>query len=432
MPDVNQLERLLKEGETSLVEFKASPANMDAIRRDVCAFANDLPGHGAPGYIFVGVDDKGQPTGLRIDDQLQQQLAFVKDDGKIQPLPHLTVERVVLHGTAVAVVTVWPSIALPVRLEGQVWIRTGTTRDRATLQQERILTERDVAATLPFDQRPCAAATKEDLDLGSFQADYLPRVVDPAVLLENHRTIEYKLASFRFFHLRRGVPTHAGVLAFGKDPLNFLPGAYIQFVRYDGPSRAARVLDHKTIKGKLKDQLLQLDALLPAQIHTPRVPGSGLKYEDRPDYPLDALREFVLNAVMHRSYEGTSAPVRIYWYAGHVEIQSPGGLYGEVTESNFEDVNDYRNPVLAEVLKGLGYVDRYGRGIVRAQAALRANGNPPAQFTFQQTHVLVRAETAARSLDVAAKGMRTPPDSPAVADPEGGDPLEDATEEPAR
>jgi ATP-dependent DNA helicase RecG len=92
---------------------------------------------------------------------------------------------------------------------------------------------------------------------------------------------------------------------------------------------------------------------------------------------------------MHRAYEGTSAPVRINWFTNRVEIQNPGGLYGQVTPQNFERVSDYRNPVIAEAMKGLGYVERFGTGITRANAALNKNGNPPPEFVFEPTYVLV-------------------------------------------
>ena len=97
---------------------------------------------------------------------------------------------------------------------------------------------------------------------------------------------------------------------------------------------------------------------------------------------------------MHRTYESTNAPVRFYWFADRVEVQSPGGLYGQVTPENYERVNDYRNPVLAEVLKVLGYVERFGTGIARAIAALLANGNPKAEFEFEPTHVKLTVRRA--------------------------------------
>ena len=106
------------------------------------------------------------------------------------------------------------------------------------------------------------------------------------------------------------------------------------------------------------------------------------------DYPPIAVRELLLNAVMHRSYEST-APVRFYWYDDRIEIQSPGGLYGMASPENFPRQTAYRNPVLAEAMATLGYVNRFGRGVFRAQDALRRNGNPEAKFHFEPSFVLV-------------------------------------------
>jgi ATP-dependent DNA helicase RecG len=92
---------------------------------------------------------------------------------------------------------------------------------------------------------------------------------------------------------------------------------------------------------------------------------------------------------MHRTFEGTNAPVRINWFTDRVEIQNPGGLYGSVNPGNFQRMSDYRNPVIAEAMKALGYVERFGTGIARANAALQVNGNPQAEFQFEQSHVLV-------------------------------------------
>jgi predicted HTH transcriptional regulator len=125
------------------------------------------------------------------------------------------------------------------------------------------------------------------------------------------------------------------------------------------------------------------------QVERLEVPAEGLRFEDVPDYPVAAIRELALNAVMHRSYEGANAPVRISWFTDRVEIQNPGGLYGHVTPQNFGRVPDYRNPVLAEAMSALGYVEKYGTGVARARDALARNGNPPPEFTFEPEHFLV-------------------------------------------
>jgi ATP-dependent DNA helicase RecG len=423
MKDATALEDLLADVESPHVERKSSANDGEKIRQAICAFANDLPGDRQPGYLFIGVDDAGGPAGLRIDDQLLLKLAGMRSDGNILPLPSLVVEKVILRGAPVAVVEVLPSEAPPVRFKGQIWVRVGPRRDVASVEEERRLTERGVASALTFDRRPCLPSSLDDLDIDSFRRGYLPRVIDAGVLRENQRSVEIQLASLRLFDVRRRVPTHAGVLAFGHDPLQFLPGAFIQFTRYDGRTRAAPVLDHKDVRGSLPAQLQRLDDLVSAQIRVAMVAGHGFVHEPRPDYPLAAIRELVLNAVMHRTYEGTSAPVRLHWFNERIEVTSPGGLYGHVTPENFGHVNDYRNPVIAEVMKSLGYVEGFGSGIARVHDALDRNGNPPAAFGLEPAHVAVTVHAAPTLSGGASKGRPSPVPGPAIPEP-------DAVEEP--
>ncbi|NJL58780.1 MAG: hypothetical protein HC887_03150 [Desulfobacteraceae bacterium] len=97
------------------------------------------------------------------------------------------------------------------------------------------------------------------------------------------------------------------------------------------------------------------------------------------NYPFWALRELVMNAVMHRNYE-SNAPIYCYEFSDRIEITNPGGLYGEVRPENFPNASDYRNPVIAEAMKYIGYVNRFNIGIRQAQSELRKNGNRPAEF----------------------------------------------------
>jgi ATP-dependent DNA helicase RecG len=107
-------------------------------------------------------------------------------------------------------------------------------------------------------------------------------------------------------------------------------------------------------------------------------------------YPRVALQQLTRNAIMHRAYEGTNTPVRVYWFTDRIEIYNPGGPFGSVTPENFGQpgITDYRNPNIADAMKVLGFVQRFGVGIATAQAELRKNGNPPADFQIQPSNVL--------------------------------------------
>jgi ATP-dependent DNA helicase RecG len=181
-----------------------------------------------------------------------------------------------------------------------------------------------------------------------------------------------------------------GILVTGKEPRQFIPGFYIQFVRFDGTELTDPIQDQKDISGSLIDLLRYLDEVLQANIVT----ASDIKAQPieikQPNYPIVALQQLVRNAVMHRSYEETNAPVRVYWFSDRLEIQSPGGLFGQVNRQNFgQGVTDYRNPHLAEAMKTLGYVQRFGIGIPTAQKELSKNGNPPAEFTIEDSYISV-------------------------------------------
>jgi ATP-dependent DNA helicase RecG len=116
--------------------------------------------------------------------------------------------------------------------------------------------------------------------------------------------------------------------------------------------------------------------------------------ERRPDYPLATLQQVLRNAVLHRNYE-SHVPVYWYWFADRIEIHSPGGLYGRVNEQNFGEAyaTDYRNPVLAQGLKVLGFVQRFGHGIALARRACADNDNPPPKFEFSPSAVLCTIRT---------------------------------------
>ena len=387
------LEALMSDLESDLVERKESAADGRKIRRNVCAFANDLPGNGRPGVVLVGVRDDGSCASLPIDDALLTKLANIRGDGGVLPLPSMTVQRRVLRGCEVAVVSVEPSADTPVRYEGRVWVRVGPSVHEGSVADERLLTERRRAADLPFDSRPTGGAHLDHLDQGFLRSHYLPAAIAPEVLEQNTRPLEHQLRSLRLVQGER--PTWGAILAFGLDPQAFVPGAWVQFLRIDGTEITDPIRHQKQLTGGLDDVVRRLDELLDLNVSVRTQVAGAARERRRPDYPADALRQLAHNAVMHRSYEGTNTPVRIRWFSDRVEIASPGGLYGRITRDNFgAGDTDYRNPLLAEIMANLGFAQRFGLGVPLARRALEANGNPAPEFDFQQALVVATVRIA--------------------------------------
>lgn len=388
----DQLEVLLGDLESDRVERTTSTSKTDKFGEAMCAFANDLPGHGEPGYLMIGADDDGTLSGLTVTDALLKNLAAIRADGNLLPQPAINVARFALQGGELAVVEVLPSDLPPVRYKGRVWVRVGPRRGIANEQDERILSERRVARARSFDARPCREASIDDIALGQFDA-YRREAIDPETIAANQRSVEQQLASLRLYDPKFSCPTHAGILLFGKNPRFFLPGAYVQYLRLPANDLTDAPLDQAEISGDLLSVLKELEGRVRLIIQTSMKKGSGFEERLVPDYPEWALRELLMNAVMHRNYD-SNTPIRFYVFADFVEIQSPGGLYGEATPENFPMRNSYRNPIIAEAMKSLGFVNRFGYGVQRAQALLQKNGNPPADYAFDDRTVLVKVHQA--------------------------------------
>lgn len=386
----DDLLRLMRDLESDRIERTVSSNNTDKFAEAICAFANDMPQNRKPGYLFVGVRDDGEPSGLAVTDQLLQNLAAIRSDGNIQPLPALNVQRLSTTTGDVAVVEVFPSDLPPVRYKGRVWIRVGPRRALASESEERLLAERRVAVARTWDARPCLAATLDDLALDLFALGYRLFAVAPEVIAENHRSLTEQLAALRFHDLRAEVPTNAALLLFGKDPLFFVPGAYVQYVRYAGFSQADEPTRERRFSGDLLSVLRGLDQLAADVAEARPVAAQGLAEQLVYDYPPRALHELFVNAVIHRNYDGSSTPILINQFEDRIEILSPGGLFGDLTREQFPRGTSYRNPVLAEAAKTLGFVNRYGRGIAIVQAELARNDAPPATFELGSNHFLVR------------------------------------------
>ena len=170
----------------------------------------------------------------------------------------------------------------------------------------------------------------------------------------------------------------------------------MQYVRFDGTDMAADIASEKRFQGDLLAIVRDLNSFVGLITSTRPVRSSPLLERMVSDYPEAAVRELLLNAILHRSYEA-AAPIRFYQYADRIEIQNPGPLYGVARPDNFPTQTSYRNPVLAEALKTLGAMNRFGggrfgRGVERAKAVLAKNGNPAPEFTFGDMHfgVIIR------------------------------------------
>lgn len=181
------------------------------------------------------------------------------------------------------------------------------------------------------------------------------------------------------------IPTHLGVLALANQPTDVIPGAYVQFLKLDGPTLADDVLDTEIFTGRMVDVIRGVEDKLNSHNRTVVEFRSRATEHRTQIYPQAAIQQLFRNAIIHRTYEHDYTPVRVTWYSDRIEIISPGGPVGMVTRESFgkPGYTAYRNPNLASFLGELGFVQRFGAGIAIARRECTRNGNPPPEFDAQ-------------------------------------------------
>ncbi len=173
-------------------------------------------------------------------------------------------------------------------------------------------------------------------------------------------------------------PTYAGLLLFGHTPQRWLPTAQILAARFSGHSFGDRFVKEE-MNGSIISQLQQAEKFLLANLQTV-VRLIGMSHQEVLEYPFEAVRELIVNAIAHRDYNLQGDCIHLNIYSDRLEVTSPGELPGPITVENILSARYSRNPVIVQVLADLGYVERLGYGLDRAVTSMRQNSLNPPEF----------------------------------------------------
>ena len=413
-----ELQVLLNDLEAETVERTRAFKKYDKMGEAICAFANDLGNRKKPGHLLLGVEDNGAISGLRISEDDYLSLSCFKTDGNLLPTPSMAIEKFQFPEGDVVVIEVYPSQNTPIRYKGQVWIRTGSMKAIATEDDIHLLEEKRLNYGKRYEEMPCLSAQISDLNLDLFKNQYLPLAIRAEIIEDDKRNVERQLSALRFYDNIRNCPTNLGMILFGKHPEYHIPGSYIQYVRFSGSDKGGDILQEHAFRGPLVGKIAEIDGFINTTLAAIRpIRVTALREKNVAQYPAWACRELVLNAIIHRDYAMGAAPIQVYEYqSGRLEITNSGGLFGQSAEK-FPDINDYRNPLLAEAMKVLGYVNKFNRGIHKVQSELSENGNPPADFqSISQTVFCVKLYPSEEWIKAGKKKKRKKKDGTDLAE----------------
>jgi ATP-dependent DNA helicase RecG len=388
--EVQELISEVQERQSELDDLEVKSAREGTPGRSyesLSAFANQPGG----GLMLFGLDEKQrfEVVGVKDAQRLQAEISHLAAS-EMEPAlrPRFTVET--FEGRTVVVVEVdglpndrKPCYYKPAGLQKGAYIRVANTN--------RVMTDYEIfgyvsARQQPvFDEAMVADATLDDLDAGALRG-YVDRLRRERPKTARLPLIQV-LGQRKVVRLVDGVarPTLAGLLMFGEDPQQFEPQLVITFLHFYGTTetertpRGERFLDNRKFEGAIPEMVEAAVNHILASIRKSSL-IEGLYRRDIPEYPEEAVREAVLNAVAHRDYSQfvRGSYVQIRLFADRLEIQSPGGLFGNVTEETIEDEQSTRNRVLMRLMEDTHLVENRGSGIDAMIAAMRqANLEPP-------------------------------------------------------
>jgi ATP-dependent DNA helicase RecG len=354
------------------------------------AFANTRTG----GQLLIGADDRGNLHGVAdgeaaLDRALSAALTLTPP--LLLPLPRI----LDIDSRRAVLVTVPAGMAHVYSLNGRYLVRDGGTSVPLTPPaMRRLLIER---GDITYEAEPARDATRADLDW--------ERATHYAVSI-GENDIETALIK-RGCLMREGgrvVPTNAGILLFGKDVRRFIRGAEITAVRFAGDAMGD-TFTRDDISGTLPEQIRRAETFLRDTLRKGVTLGGTMARNEQYEYPLEAVRELVVNAVAHRDYSIQGDGIRLYIFKDRMEITSPGRLPGPVTVANIKDERFSRNPAIVQVLADLRYIERLGYGVDRVIELTRQHGLPEPQFTETDGGFKVTIYNAVGSAHIATPAI---------------------------
>ena len=381
----SQLASLLDQGEGRTLEFKRSTGELREGLRTICAFLNN-----SGGTLVFGVRPDGTPEGQQVSDQTLREIAQGLE--RFEPPVAIPVQRLPAGaGRELLVLTVeGTSDSVPFCFDGRAYERIGsTTRKMSQERYEKLLLERSHARKR-WENQKAVDIRLQDLDREEILQTRELGIQHHRIAASTSRSIGDILD--RLGLRRRGVITQATQVLYGTSFLPDYPQCLLKLGRFRGTAVTGEIVDNRQeclhAFAAVREGLAFLERTLPLGA---RFPQGQIFREDRLPLPTEALREILLNAVIHRDYSSPAGHIAIAVFDDRVEIRSSGRLPAGVTVEQLSGphLSELRNPLIAGAFHRAGAVEIWGRGTNRVIDECRRHGAAPPVFSEQQGFVVV-------------------------------------------
>ena len=368
------LKKIISQDESETVEFKKSLSESKEIIKTISAFANTKGGR-----IFIGVSNYGKVLGVEIGKDTMEHLVnqiTQNTDPKVQP--HITIEKI--DEKQIIIIKVKESPDHLVLAFGRPYKRVGKSTIRMSKDEyERIILEKH-KDKLYFDSQICKDAALADIDKEKIR--WFLKKAKAERNLDIDYTASPSEALKRLNLLVDNKPTNTAILMFGKNPQRFLIQSEVRCARFKGIKAVKPFIDMKVVDGSIYEQIDQTEKFILFNIKKAAwIEPGKIERQEKWEYPPDAIREAIINAIAHRDYN-SPANVHISIFDDRVEIWNPGKLPPPLTPKNLKEEHKSIpvNPSLANLLFLIKYIERWGTGTNDIMKWCREEGLPEPIF----------------------------------------------------
>jgi ATP-dependent DNA helicase RecG len=358
------IDNLLQQAENERIKLKAS-AKLEAIAKEITAFIN---GHG--GDLILGVDDNKNIIGIENAQQFAFDIkTFLSDN--IVPVAPISVLSISYRHKDLILISVWEGANKPYSFKQVIYNRVGSSTIMADNTEILSLIENRKKADFNWERMPVLGAELEDLDSYEIQ-----RTID----LVKKRDSRRNFTDEEDFLIQQGLIlngniTNACIVLFGKNPTRYIPQSKIRLTVYPDKNATNTFLEDRFFEGNIFSNITSVFTYLDA-LYAKTIRIEGIRRTEKKNYPEIALREGVLNAIVHRDYKSANGFLQISIFSDRTEISNFGSLPEGITVADLkkEHPSILRNPDIANICFIRQYIEMVGSGIIRILSECKKYG----------------------------------------------------------
>ena len=363
-----EFKRLILLGESETIELKESLPKLNKLSEEACAFANSMGG-----YIFLGIKDSNEICGITMTNSDKSKI----QDSISKISPTLPVEYccIEIEQKQVFAIHIKDCPEKPYSISGNFYKRNGANTEKVIRQEDiRKLFEKSNA--ISFEEKICHNFDFEknfnDLYFKEFiyKANILPHIPLKQIITN------LQLTSKEFYK-------NAFVLFFGKNPDHYIFSAKIRCLHFKGNNKV-NIIDDKSFHGSLMEQYQQTLNWLKNKLDLKYEITSSIERKEFLAMPEVALRESLINALVHRDYENKGDCIKVELFEDKLVISNPGALNEAISKEEFGVKSYSRNPILFHLFNKINMIEQVGSGVPRMKAACLENNLPEPTFNLER------------------------------------------------